>query len=101
MAQPFSDAFYHSRIWKKQRLHALHRDGYSCVDCGGHADEVHHIVELTALNIYDYEIALSLDNLVSLCRKCHKARHGDSSELPEGYRFDADGQVVPGQAVPG
>ena len=95
MARAFSDAFYHSKLWKQQRLYALHRDSYSCVDCGGRAEEVHHITELTSQNISDYNIALSLDNLVSLCHKCHKARHGDSAELPEGYRFDADGQAVP------
>lgn len=96
MAQAFSDTFYHSAIWKKQRLHALSRDQYNCQDCPAHAEEVHHIIPLTEQNINDYNIALSLDNLISLCHKCHKARHGDSSELPDGYRFDADGQVVPG-----
>lgn len=95
MARPFARTFYDSKLWKQQRRHALDRDRYSCVDCGGRAEEVHHIIPLTAQNINDYEIALSLDNLVSLCHKCHKARHGDSSELPEGYKFDADGQAVP------
>ena len=39
------------------------------------AVEVHHITELTPDNINDPSVSLNLDNLVSLCRECHRARH--------------------------
>ena len=39
------------------------------------AKEVHHIEELTPENIYRPEISLNFDNLVALCKECHKARH--------------------------
>lgn len=42
MAQPWARAFYLSKLWRQQRQHALNRDRYSCVDCGGRAEEVHH-----------------------------------------------------------
>lgn len=59
----------------------MKRDSYLCVDCDAKgklnfAEEVHHIIELTPENINDPEIALNPDNLVSLCRECHRARHG-------------------------
>lgn len=100
MAQAFSKRFYDSKLWKQQRLYALHRDCYQCADCGGQAEEVHHIVELTAANINDYSIALDLNNLVSLCHDCHTKRHADSAAVPDGYRFDESGQLVPGGGSP-
>lgn len=100
MAQAFSKQFYDSKLWKQQRLHALHRDNYQCQDCPAQAQEVHHIVELTAANINDYNIALGLDNLVSLCHNCHTKRHADSAAVPDGYRFDEQGQLVPDRGGP-
>lgn len=51
-----------------------------CQDCLAEgrytpAEEVHHIIELTPENINSPSIALNPDNLVSLCRECHRARH--------------------------
>lgn len=96
MARPFARTFYDSKLWKQQRRHALDRDRYSCRDCGARAEEVHHIVELSPSNIADYNITLSLSNLVSLCHECHNKRHGDSASVPDGFVFDEGGQVVPG-----
>ena len=95
MAQPWARAFYLSKPWRQQRQHALNRDRYSCVDCGGRAEEVHHIVELTPENITDYNVALNLDNLVSLCFDCHQKRHRGAGDVVDGFVFDEDGQVVP------
>ena len=100
MAQPWARAFYLSKLWRQQRQHALNRDRYSCVDCGGRAEEVHHIVELTPENITDYNVALNLDNLVSLCFDCHQKRHRGAGDVVEGFVFDEDGQVVPGRGSP-
>ena len=86
----FARTFYHSKAWKAVREAAVSRDGGLCRDClqkGLYrpAEEVHHIEPLTPQNISDPRIALSLDNLVSLCRECHKARH-----RPELDRYTVD-----------
>lgn len=74
----------------------MKRDKYICQDCrkAGKvkaAEEVHHIIELTPDNINDPAITLALDNLISLCRKCHGARHGTPYE--RRYTVDAAGRV--------
>jgi 5-methylcytosine-specific restriction endonuclease McrA len=95
MAQPWAMAFYKSKIWRQQRWFALERDHYTCVDCQGRCQEVHHKVELTPENISDPRISLSLDNLVCLCHDCHTKRHAGVGDVPDGYVFDEAGQVVP------
>ena len=88
-------AFYHSRAWQGVRDLAIRRDRYLCVDClkqGRYttAEEVHHIIPLDDNNIDDPSITLNLDNLVSLCRECHRVRHG----VPvHRYKVDAFGHV--------
>ena len=74
----------------------MHRDSFLCQDCLAEgrytpAEEVHHIIPLTPENIHSPSIALNPDNLVSLCRSCHKARHGTQ---PERYEVDELGRVT-------
>ena len=95
MAQRWAQSFYMSRVWRQQRQHALNRDRYTCQDCGGRAEEVHHIVPLSPINISDVRVSLALSNLVSLCFDCHQSRHRGSGDLDEGFVFDEAGQVVP------
>jgi len=98
----FAKKFYKSKAWQNVREYVIRRDKYLCVDCmkaGRHtpAEEVHHIVELTPENITDASISLNADNLVSLCRECHKARHGSHDYSAERrYRIDEKGRVVIG-----
>jgi thymidine kinase len=94
MARDFAKQFYRSKAWRQARALALRRDMFTCRDCGGRANEVHHIVELQPDNIDNPAIALGLDNLMSLCTACHSARTAGACDLGEGYAFDADGQVV-------
>ena len=87
--------FYKSQAWKAIRQTAISRDHYLCRDClakGRYtpAEEVHHIIELTPENISDPKVSLNLDNLVSLCRVCHQARHS-GKELR--YIVDEMGRV--------
>lgn len=72
------------------------RDAWLCQDClkrGRYtpAEEVHHIRELTPDNINDPSITLNPDNLVSLCRECHKQRHGARERR---YKVDEFGRVT-------
>ncbi|WP_407938551.1 HNH endonuclease [Niallia nealsonii] len=68
--------FYKSRAWKDLREVALRRDNYECQNCKGRgryhrAQCVHHIKEVKP----HPELALTLDNLMSLCNACHNQVH--------------------------
>jgi len=69
-------AFYKSREWRAVRLLALDRDHHECQECKrqgrvSKGQNVHHIKELR-----DHpELALELDNLETLCIRCHNETH--------------------------
>jgi len=95
MAQDWARSFYNSKLWRDCRKQILRRDLYTCAHCYSRAEEVHHIIELTPENINDVSITLNPDNLISLCHDCHtKITKGYTGDLPEGYIFDENGQVI-------
>lgn len=61
--------------WKQQRKKALERDNYICQKCGNTKKEniieldVHHKVPFRCFK--DFKSAHNLENLITLCRKCH------------------------------
>ena len=64
--------------WREARRAALERDQYRCADCS--ATEplvVHHLIPYEAFG--GSPEANALDNLVTLCRACHLARHRDTA----------------------
>lgn len=72
--------------WKTQRSLALERDNYTCQACKAKATarnpDVHHVIPWRVSYSHD------LDNLLSLCKKCHKKEdqrfknvHGLKDEL--------------------
>lgn len=69
MAKEWAKAFYKSKEWRTMRRFILHRDLFTCEECGGRATEVHHEIELTPQNIHDPAIALNPDLL-----------HGETAE---------------------
>lgn len=80
----YASKFYKSLKWQNMRDNIIKRDKGLCVDCLKNgmittAEEVHHIIPITESNINDPSITLNPDNLVSLCRECHKARHNNKS----------------------
>ena len=86
--------FYNSQQWHNMREYIMKRDAYLCQDClakGKYvpAEEVHHIIPLEPENITDPSITLNEENLVSLCRECHRARHGKEKR----YEVDEFGRV--------
>ncbi len=92
----YAKHFYSSKAWKTIRENVKKRDRYLCVDCfkaGRYvpAEEVHHIVEITPENINDPSITLNEKNLVSLCKECHKKRHGSRQRR---YITDEYGRVI-------
>lgn len=60
--------------WNCARAATLKRDGNRCVECGGVASEVHHIVPRNGLG-YRRGCHHHLDNLISLCAGCHLVKH--------------------------
>ena len=89
--------FYSSQQWQNCREYVKKRDSYLCQDCLRKgfvtpAEEVHHIIPLTPSNINDPSISLNAENLISLCRECHKARHGES-QGERRYTIDEAGRV--------
>ena len=70
--------FYKSAAWQKCRQIVLERDNFLCQKCLKNkrvtpADMVHHIVEL----LDDWDKALDMNNLESLCNSCHNKEHPD------------------------
>ncbi|MGE0749340.1 MAG: HNH endonuclease [Variibacter sp.] len=61
-------ALYRSPQWKAVRLLAKRRDGWKCRECGARGRlEVHHIERVRDRP----ELAFQLDNLKTLCGRCH------------------------------
>ena len=82
--------FYGSPFWKKQRKYRLLMDNYRCARCGGLAEDVHHKITLTEVNVNDLETS-NLENLESMCRKCHNK---ETHENKGDYCFDSDGNLI-------
>jgi hypothetical protein len=64
------DEYLRSEDWQERRQQILSRDGRRCTKCNSsHYLQVHH---LTYARVGDE----NLDDLVTLCRKCHEKEHG-------------------------
>ena len=92
----FAETFYKSTNWKNCREAYLKSKGGLCEECYRKgkivpAEEVHHIVFLNESNIHDPNITLNWDNLVALCRECHRRKHGSQRR----YDIDEYGRVTP------
>ncbi len=76
--------FHHWPVWRRARKLALQRDHYLCQlrlrGCTRLATEVHHIKPVDQAP----ELALSLDNLTSVCWRCHEQtkQRGQKKKLP-------------------
>jgi 5-methylcytosine-specific restriction endonuclease McrA len=79
-------AFYKSDEWQVLRLEALDRDNNECQECkrqglvytDQHDPNKHKRLDVDHIKeIYTHpELALKLDNLETLCIKCHNKKHG-------------------------
>lgn len=98
MAKEFSRAFYSSGAWQHCRNTYGAAHSWLCEDClrrGIYTPgvEVHHVEELTPFNIDRPEVTLNWDNLVLLCRECHKARH-DTRMRGRRYQIGPNGEII-------
>ena len=85
-----SEPFYHSKEWKRIRMDALTRDGGMCQDCmekfraglirkPRRAVMVHHIIPRKERP----DLELVMDNLRSLCARCHEEHHPERRAKPK------------------
>jgi len=61
-------------VYRQNRMKALERDGFQCVNCGSAMWlQIHHVVHrgMAATNRDD-----RVDNLRTYCRSCHEREHG-------------------------
>lgn len=98
MAREFSKGFYSSKTWQDCRNRYGAMRGWLCEDCLKRGlyrpgKEVHHVEELTPMNINRPEVTLNFDNLVLLCKECHKARH-DTRMKDRRYVIGPDGEII-------
>jgi hypothetical protein len=76
---------YYGPNWRAQKRAARKRDGYVCQDCGrtqkdiGRSLDVHHIRRFADFD--SYLEANHLDNLVSLCHRCHMLREWQDNRI--------------------
>lgn len=82
----FND-FYHSSEWKTVRLQVLERDSYLCQPCkrAGRitpAKTVDHIEPLRT----NWSRRLDPDNLETICRQCHNAKHIERTQTRDKKR---------------
>ncbi len=77
--------------WREVKRKALKRDDHSCQHCGisrgeiGHEPDVHHIEPVRTFD--DPQLAHTLDNVVCLCRSCHRYAEIESIDA-----FSSDGR---------
>lgn len=95
--QPWAESFYKSQQWQNCRNSYMKQARGLCEDCKAKGEivpavEVHHITFLTPQNITDPKISLNYENLVALCRECHRKRHGHRVAR---YNIDEQGRVSP------
>ena len=81
--------FYLSKPWRKIRAVALARDNHLCQNCLKRgrlraAALVHHIAPLDERP----DLGLELDNLLSLCMRCHALSTGGGSAYAYGGQGD-------------
>ena len=83
-------AFYHTTEWQRARGKALKRDHGMCQRCRREgwytkATTVHHLKHLRDAP----ELALTMENLESLCAACHEREH------PERHRRRIANELIP------
>ena len=98
MAREFARQFYSGKAWQDCRNEYMKCAHYLCEDCMARgiytpAKEVHHIEELTPMNIHRPEVSLNFNNLVALCKECHKARHNKKNK-GQRYSFGKNGEII-------
>lgn len=93
-ARNYAGKFYSGKHWEKLSA-SYRRDHPLCERCLKKgilepAVLVHHKTHINSTNCTDPEILYGLDNLESLCAKCHAEEH--SGKVQEEY--DSEGRLI-------
>ena len=69
--------------YRRLRDRILERDGWLCQepDCGAPAQEVHHVRDTRSEGL-DSPLVWDEQNLISLCKRCHNAKHPRTEKPP-------------------
>lgn len=91
----YAERFYKSAQWQHVRAAYVRYIGGLCEQCYKQGkivpiEEVHHIIPITPENINDPNITLNWNNLIGLCRECHRQAH---SGRIKRYEVDEFGHV--------
>lgn len=83
MAKEFAKKFYSSKAWQDCRNEYATKVHHLCENCLRKGiykpgEIVHHIIEITPLNIDNPEVTLNFANLEMLCRDCHSKVHDNN-----------------------
>ena len=92
----FAVKFYKSKQWQHTRNAYARSVGGLCEECYKKGlivplEEVHHKEPLTPNNINDPMVTLNWDNLIGLCRECHRQIH--TGRITR-YEVDERGKVT-------
>ena len=98
VAKDFARSFYSSKAWQDCRneyAKSVHHLCENCMRKGIYRPGVivHHIEELTPMNIHRPEVTLNFDNLELLCRECHAEQHMERSK-GRRYVFGDGGEII-------
>ena len=91
---------YYGPNWERNRKKVLKRDNYTCQACGETNDEatldVHHLEKFRSFRLplfsgevknvlaeFNYEQANRIENLITLCKRCHKIVEYSDKEFHE------------------
>lgn len=93
-----ANRFYSSKAWKNCRAEYSRKVGGLCERCYANGEIVpgeivHHKEHLNDSNLNDPAVALNMDNLELLCRKCHAAEHPELYANRRRYHVDEYGNV--------
>jgi hypothetical protein len=81
VAEPNARTSPEAHAWRKA---VFERDGYTCVECGRQGRlQAHHLRSWAE----DVDGRLDVDNGITLCLECHKAKHPELSSLIERSRY--------------
>ena len=83
--------FYGSKTWRNTRQAIIRRDKYCqrCINLYGlytyETLEVHHIKKIN----YNWELRLNLDNLITVCKTCHRQIDKSLKDGELDFEFNA------------
>lgn len=85
LTQAERHTFYKSKEWASIRKEVLKRDNYECQECKRqgkvftdyHEPDKHKRLDVDHIKDLEHhpELALDIDNLTTLCVKCHNKKH--------------------------